>query len=350
MKTSRPLPESGVREFGLNLMEEDWATVREEDSPEVQEAAFQDLLIKFLDKSCPTKTVKLRIQDKPYMTKDLKTIHRERTREYRIRGKSEKYVNLTKTFEKKLFKAKTQFLKKNVENVLQAKPGQAYKMLKRLGAQPGENPEDGSFLLPEYEKLGLSAADSADRLAQTFADISQEYPPLVIENLPDHIQTLLKEGESQSIPYVSRQLVEQLMSQADPSKGGVPGDLPTKLIKEFSQELSGPVAQIYRSITRSGKWLKRWRTELGLALKKIPNPLTEDDARIISLTPFFSKLYEKVVLKWLLNFISDKIDLSQYGGRKGSSVHHYLIDFITFILYNQDLTEPPGSTSSHGGL
>ena len=60
---------------------------------------------------------------------------------------------------------------------MQAKPGQAYKMLKRLGAPPGENLEDGSFLLPEYEKLALSASDSADRLAQTFADISQEYPP-----------------------------------------------------------------------------------------------------------------------------------------------------------------------------
>ena len=62
--------------------------------------------------------------------------------------------------------------------------------------------------------------------------------------------------------------------------------------------------------------------------------------RIISLTPFFGKLYEKVVLKWLLHFISDKLDLSQYGGRRGTSINHYLIDFITFILYNQDLKEP----------
>ena len=75
-------------------------------------------------------------------------------------------------------------------------------------------------------------------------------------------------------------------------------------------------------------------------MKKIPNPLTEDDSRIICLTPFFSKLFEKVVLKWLLHYISDKLDLSQYGVRKGTSINHYLIDFITFILYNQDLTKP----------
>ena len=340
VKTSRPLPESGVREFGLQLIEEDWATVREEDSPEVKEAAFQEVLTKSLDKSCPTKTVKLRIQDKAYMTKELKSLHRQRTREYKIRGKSGKYLNLTKCFHKKLKAAQAQFMKKSVDNILLAKRGQAYKMLKRLGAQPGDNPEDGSFILPEYERLGLSAAESADRLAQSFADISQEYPPLVIANLPDHIQALLKEGETQNIPYVSRQLVEELLDQSDSSNGGVQGDLPTKLIKEFCHEISAPVAQIFRAITRSGKWPKRWRTEQGLALKKISNPLTEDNVRIISQTPFFGKLYEKVVLKWLLHFISDKLDLSQYGGRRGTSINHYLIDFITFILYNQDLKEP----------
>ena len=107
-----------------------------------------------------------------------------------------------------------------------------------------------------------------------------------------------------------------MLDQSDSSKGGVQGDLPTKLIKEFGHEISAPVAQIFRAITRSGKWPKRWRTEQGLALKKISNPLTEEDVRIISLTPFFGKLYKKDVLKWLLHFISDKLDLSQYKGRR----------------------------------
>ena len=34
------------------------------------------------------------------------------------------------------------------------------------------------------------------------------------------------------------------------------------------------------------------------------------------------------------------MDLHQYGGRKGTSINHYLIDFISYILYNQDLKEP----------
>ena len=41
-----------------------------------------------------------------------------------------------------------------------------------------------------------------------------------------------------------------------------------------------------------------------------------------------------------LKYISDKQDESQFGDRKGTSTSHYLIDFISSILYNQDLMEP----------
>ena len=65
--------------------------------------------------------------------------------------------------------------------------------------------------------------------------------------------------------------------------------------------------------------------------------MNEDDVRVISLTAFFSKVFEKFVMEWQIFFIGDKIDPCQYGGEKGSGVAHYLIDFINFVLYNQDL-------------
>ena len=41
---------------------------------------------------------------------------------------------------------------------------------------------------------------------------------------------------------------------------------------------------------------------------------------------------------WLLKYIGDRIDFRQYGGTKGNSITHYLIEFINFILFNQDST------------
>ena len=56
--------------------------------------------------------------------------------------------------------------------------------------------------------------------------------------------------------------------------------------------------------------------------------------RQIALTAFFSKVLEQFVVMWLLDFIGEKIDFRQYGGIKGSSILHYLIELINFILYN----------------
>ena len=53
----------------------------------------------------------------------------------------------------------------------------------------------------------------------------------------------------------------------------------------------------------------------------------------------FSKVTEHFVVKWLLHFISDKIDFRQYGGLKGNSITHYIIKFINFILLCQDSSE-----------
>ena len=38
--------------------------------------------------------------------------------------------------------------------------------------------------------------------------------------------------------------------------------------------------------------------------------------------------------------MGSQLDCGQYGGVQGSSISHYLINFINFILFNQDLAVP----------
>ena len=66
---------------------------------------------------------------------------------------------------------------------------------------------------------------------------------------------------------------------------------------------------------------------------KVPQPEEEDDLRPISLTSFFSKVMEQFVVMWLLQVIGSKLDFRQYGGMKGNSVSHYLIELVNFILH-----------------
>ena len=128
-------------------------------------------------------------------------------------------------------------------------------------------------------------------------------------------------------------------------KSGVPGDLPRKLVTEFGPELSNPVCKIFNSIisyAKQGavKWPTSWKQEFGTPLQKIPDPQCEDDLRVISLTSFFSKVLEKFVLEWLMIYIGDKLDPKQFGGLKGSSISHYMIELVNYILHNQDYDLP----------
>ena len=161
------------------------------------------------------------------------------------------------------------------------------------------------------------------------------------ETLPPRVKVKLEtHNELTKLPLIQDHEVNEKMKKVNKPKSGVPGDPPSRLIKEFAPELVKPAGVIYRNITKTGQWPSSWKVEYGTALQKVPNPETEDQLRIISLTSFFSKVYEQFVIEWLLVYVGNQIDWNQYGGVKGHSISHYLIEMINFILYNQDLRTP----------
>ena len=239
--------------------------------------------------------------------------------------------------DEKYKEAATKYLDKTVRELKESDPGKAYAILKRMGAQPGDDLDDGSFSLLEHLEDRLTAKQSVDKIAEHFSRISQEYPALDRLKLSETVQNKLKHSDKAKTPYISRYQVEKVIQKAKKTKSGVPEDMPKIIHKEFGPELSIPLSRIYNKITQTGQWPEGWKVEFGLPLKKTPQPKSEDDIRLISLTPFFSKIFEKFVMSWLLEYVGEKLDWGQYGGQKGSSVSHYLIDFINFITYNQDI-------------
>jgi hypothetical protein len=94
------------------------------------------------------------------------------------------------------------------------------------------------------------------------------------------------------------------------------------------------------NIFKKAHWPTTWLKECVTPPGKVPQSESEDDLRPISLTIFFSKVAETFVVTWLLAFIGDKLDFRQYGGIiKGNSITHYIIEFVNFVLSNQESTE-----------
>ena len=94
----------------------------------------------------------------------------------------------------------------------------------------------------------------------------------------------------------------------------VPGDLPIKIVNEFTPELAKPVCQIYNKITETAVYPRQWVEEYQLAIPKVKPPMSEDDLRNIASTAYLSKQYESFIGDWIMPFIDPFIDP---GGLKG---------------------------------
>ena len=99
VKKFRPLPQSGIQNFGQWVTTIDWQFLRENDDPNVQVEHFQKLLLDELDIFFPEKEVKISNGDLPFMTMELKLLDRQKKREYRKHKKSEKYLTLQSKYQ-----------------------------------------------------------------------------------------------------------------------------------------------------------------------------------------------------------------------------------------------------------
>ena len=159
----RPLPQSGITEFGRWICSEDWLGVTEQVNPTQQVEAFQNIVNTKLDTIFPQKTVKINpTLDKPFYTAELKKLDRQVKRKYRRHFRSDKYWRLKECYDRKYKKAAEVYLERNVRSLKEDDPGRAYQSLKKLGAQPGDCSDEGSFTLISHQLENLTSEESAE--------------------------------------------------------------------------------------------------------------------------------------------------------------------------------------------
>ena len=83
--------------------------------------------------------------------------------------------------------------------------------------------------------------------------------------------------------------------------------------------------------------LWNYEEEIGIAIPKQYPPESESQSRVISKTPFLSKLYESFICDWLMEVIRPFLDPDQFGV-KGLSITHYLLKLIHFVHTSLDTT------------
>ena len=318
---TRPLTLSGWQAFGEVLRSQNWEEVFNETDIDKKVEMFHQTLRKHLDLTFPEKTVKLSTLDRKWMTPQLKKLIRKIKREFYMNRKSPKWRSLKSKFKKLKRNTIKQFYSDFVTELKVSNPGKWYSMAKRLGAT-----ENHANNLLQVESLaGLSKSETVEKIAAHFSQISQEYEPLNIEELPAFLPA--PKVLSVSVEEVARRLRTQKVR-----KSTQPIDLPSKLRKEFSWELAIPLADIFNNCLAEHYYPQLWKHEWVVPVPKVTNPQTPKDLRKISLTSEFSLTFESFIKDWILEDISANLDKSQFGNRIGTGTEHLLVKFMDKIL------------------
>ena len=343
--TVRPLSDSLVSKFGCLLVKEDWSFLDSELSSTEMVNLFEKYTSQLIENTFPEKQVTISDRDLPYMTEELKLLRRRRIRAYKKGSRCAKYIELQELFDQKLKTEAKKYHHKILLEVAEGKRNNSYKALRKL-EYGYDHRKSGGFTLPSHAEDDLSTVQSAERLADYFSRISQELEPICSEKFPPWIKDKLLVGQSDvTKPVLEDWEVYEKLCKSKKPNSLIPGDLPVKLVKEFTPELSLPVTRIYNKITQTAEYPRQWVVEYQIALPKVYPPLTEDDTRNIASTAYLSKQYESFIGDWIFPFIEPFIDPGQCGGLKGSSITHYLVKLLHFVHSHLDLKQPHASNT-----
>ena len=170
----RPLTKSGMYQFRSWIQEQDWKDVIEEQSVDKKAENLHNIIMNKLNEVCPEKDKKISSDDDPWYTEKLKKLQRKKSRIFRKNRNSEKYKKLRKLYDTEVIKAKKEFKKKSIDDVLTAKSAQWYRKLKRITNYA----QDKSDKIEVDEISHLSEQSQAEAIADSFSAISNEYEPI----------------------------------------------------------------------------------------------------------------------------------------------------------------------------
>ena len=119
---------------------------------------------------------------------------------------------------------------------------------------------------------GLSDAESAEAVGQSFAAVSLEQSPLDRSKLPAYLPSLLP-------PQVTEWQVLRKLEKLKNTRSTMDIDIENKLRKEVAVELVTPLTNIINTCLKEQKWPQIYKHERVTSVPKVPQPETLKDLR-----------------------------------------------------------------------
>lgn len=155
--------------------------------------------------------------------------------------------------------------------------------------------------IPEIDSSNPNCyTETANKINEHFRSIAEDLPHLDSSFLPAYLPSPVK------CPFIECQQVYKLLSKINLQKSSITGDLPVRILREFSYELCVPLADILNVSFETCIIPNSWKHAQIVPIPKKTTP-TITDLRPIALTSYFAKICESFIVKWLLEDIDGKL-------------------------------------------
>ena len=324
----RPLPPSRIQQFGQDIVQHSWSEVLESQDANQKAANFHNTICWLRDKHFPEKLVRMSSLDKDWMHPDLKDLHVKMTKEYFKNRKTDKWKRLNVKFRRDKRRAiKGMHSEQFAGRLIRGSHSDFYKQVRKVGGLKVANKK---LFIASLE--GKSDEECAQAIGQEYSAISVAYSPVDMAALPSYLPAQLP-------PQVDEQQVWDKLKKLKKTKSTFPIDLPEKVRKEFSVELTTPLVDIFNTSLVQGVFPRIWKKELVSPVPKKEYLNEIKDTRKITCLSDYCKLYEGFLKTWILEDISENESFSQFGGKRGVGAEHMLVCMVDRILKLLDTPE-----------
>ena len=249
----RPFPDSGMRKMGVWVQQQKWKEIYDLSSVNQKTDKFEQIIMERVNFYFPEKCIKLNENDHPWISPELKALDRQRKREYNKNKRSKKWKELDAKFSEKSEHVKESYYYTDiVQDLKTSNPGKWYSKVKRM-SMIDPTKEEKVFV---HELSGLPSSDQVELIADQFAAISNEYDPLLTDDF-----TVPDMTASKPCPFFEPYQIYQKIKKMKKKASTVIGDIPWRIILEYSAELSDPLSNIYNSALLDGVWPDVWKCE-----------------------------------------------------------------------------------------
>ena len=280
---------------------------------------FYNVIIGLLDTYLPLHQIRLHRNNKLWVNDQLCHLIKQRQRAWST-GDSLEFKRLRNKVQRFIRDLKLKYYNKCVAGLRQSNPHKWWTNIKRITKQC--KPSSLSSIV--NDQYGGDVSKCANDINTFLQSVSSDLQPL-----SDVLPVEVTDNISPESYIIEPFAIERKLNSIDVYKSSGPDGIPNWFLRDFSVWLAEPLAAFFNTSVSSGTVPVVWKQANVTPLPKVNKPTSiESDIRPISLTPTISKILESFVGQWILECVSGQLEDDQFGGIKGKSTTHALVDIL----------------------